>query len=96
MFKIQLALIVLIIFIVNSSLAQVATNSPLYLDLKETDSLLFEGVFNNCDFTILEYLIAEDFEFYHDENGIQYREGFIQSLRESICSDPNFKPIRKL
>ena len=64
--------------------------------LKHQDSLLFECGFNQCNFTILEDIIAKDFEFYHDENGKQDRTTFLAGFKESICSNLDKKPIRKL
>jgi CubicO group peptidase (beta-lactamase class C family) len=94
----QLSLLFTIIFILfsKSSNAQVAKDSDLFIQLKKTDSLFFEEGFNKCNFEILETYIPTDFEFYHDENGTQDREQFITAFRESICSNSERKPIRKV
>ena len=76
--------------------AQVTTDSELFIQLEKIDSLLFDEGFNKCNFIELEKLISDDFEFYHDVNGQQNREEFFITFRESLCSNPNFKPLRKL
>ena len=78
------------------STAQELTIKNLEQQLLKQDSLLFECGFNQCNFAILENVIAKNFEFYHDENGIQTRAAFFNSFKESICANPDKKPIRKL
>lgn len=94
----QFSLLFTIIFILfsNSSNAQIAKDSDLFIQLKKADSLFFEEGFNKCNFEILETYIPNDFEFYHDENGTQNKEQFITAFRESICSNTERKPIRKI
>lgn len=79
-----------------NSNAQISKDSNLFIQLKKTDSLLFEEGFNKCNFEILETYIPSDFEFYHDENGTQNKEQFFTGFRESICANPERKPIRKI
>ena len=50
--------------------AQHPTSEPLYQVLRTQDSLLFDIGFNHCDVKQFELLIADDFEFYHDQSGI--------------------------
>ena len=75
---------------------QISKESKLFQELKKTDSLFFEQGFNNCNFQILEQYIPSNFEFYHDENGLQNKEQFLKGFKESICSNPDKKPIRKV
>jgi len=75
---------------------QISKESKLFQELKIADSLFFEKGFNNCNFEILEQYIPSDFEFYHDENGVQNREQFLKGFKESICSNTKRKPIRKV
>lgn len=42
----------------------------IYDALRLRDSLLFSLVFDHCDTASLRSLISQDFEFYHDQNGI--------------------------
>ena len=75
---------------------QVAEDSELYKQLKSVDSLLFEEGFNHCNLEILKSMMHPDLQFLHDQNGMQDRDAFFQGFEESICSNPDFKPIRKL
>jgi len=84
------------ILINQFTFAQADKNSELYKELYKADSLVFEEGFNRCNFTVLEKIIHSDFEFLHDQNGIQNREEFFKVFKESICPDTNLKPIRKL
>jgi CubicO group peptidase (beta-lactamase class C family) len=75
---------------------QVAETSTLFLQLQKTDSILFEQGFNKCNLVALENLLDSNFEFYHDQNGVQDKNMFLKGFRESICENPKGKPIRKL
>src|SRR5687767_8198809 len=79
-----------------SLFAQEDEKSDLFIALKKGDSLLFEEGFNKCNIAAVEKLITADFEFYHDQNGAQDRATFLKGFKESICSNPAYKPIRKL
>tara|TARA_B100000809_G_scaffold266363_1_gene328727 strand:+ start:3543 stop:5057 length:1515 start_codon:yes stop_codon:yes gene_type:complete len=76
--------------------AQISKNSALYKTIYNHDSLLFEEGFNRCNLEIVNTLVTDDFEFYHDVNGTQDKAMFLKTFKESICSTPNRKPIRKL
>lgn len=76
--------------------AQVNADSELFNMILQSDSLLFEEGFNNCNLVMVDSIITEDFEFYHDNNGSQNKAMFLQTFKESLCSTPNRKPIRKL
>jgi len=76
--------------------AQVSEESELYKTLLKSDSLLFEEGFNNCDLELVDRILSANFEFYHDQNGIQDKSQFLNTFKESLCSTPNRKPIRKL
>jgi hypothetical protein len=67
----------------------------LFEQLKERDSLIFELGFNNCDTIQFRNLLSDDFEFYHDQNGLlESKEMFIQNI-PNLCK-MNYKPIRVL
>lgn len=67
----------------------------LFEQLKERDSLIFKLGFNNCDTAQLRKLLSDDFEFYHDQNGLmESKELFIQNI-PNLCK-MNYKPIRVL
>lgn len=75
---------------------QLEKSDTLYTELKVLDSLLFEEGFNKCRLTIVDSIVSANFEFYHDQNGIQDKPLFLKGFRESLCSNPERKPIRKL
>lgn len=70
--------------------------SKLYEDIAKKDYALFEQGFNKCELSVFESLLHKEFEFYHDENGVQQQPEFIKGFKDNICSDPKKKPIRKL
>lgn len=76
--------------------AQLPRTSPLFRELKTQDSTFFERSFNLCDSNYLKTAIHPDLIFFHDQGGIQNREQFLEAVRNNICGNPNFKPIRKV
>lgn len=50
--------------------AMPSEHQRVYDALRLRDSLLFSLVFDHCDTVSLRSLISQDFEFYHDQNGI--------------------------
>lgn len=76
--------------------AQVDKNDPLFISLKQQDSIFFERGFNNCDMDYLEQAVHKDLVFFHDQGGFQDRAVFFENVRKNLCADPNKKPIRKL
>ena len=85
-----------ILFIFQPTTAQVSEDNILFLQLEKMDSLVFTEGFNKCNLVTLERIIVKDFEFYHDVGGIQEKEGFLENMKNNICSTPNNKPIRIL
>ncbi|MGV7105753.1 serine hydrolase [Flavobacterium sp. U410] len=92
----QLLFTIIVLLIVKNSSAQNNYNSDLFIELKKADSLLFNEGFNKCNIEVLQSLMHKDLQFMHDQNGLQNREEFFKGFEESICSNQNFKPIRKL
>ncbi len=92
----RLIFVIVIIFITNYSISQVPKNSSLFIELKKADSLIFKEGFNKCNYTALKKVLHKDLEFIHDQNGTANLEEFYESFTNSICSNPNVKPIRKL
>lgn len=76
--------------------AQADKKSPLFLELKQQDSLFFERSFNQCDITYLESRMAQDLKFYHDQSGFQDRKKFFENIQQYICAPSTKKPIRKV
>jgi len=67
----------------------------LFEELRIKDSLIFDLGFNTCDTVILRSLLSDDFEFYHDQNGLlESKEVFIQNI-PNLCK-MNYRPIREL
>lgn len=76
--------------------AQLPRTSPLFRELKTQDSIFFERSFNQCDLDYLKTAVHKDLIFFHDKGGIQNREQFLEAMKNNICGNPDFKPIRKL
>ncbi len=91
--KFNICIFLLFIFISNLH-AQIAQNSPLFLELKKQDSIFFERGFNNCDINYLEKHVDDNLKFYHDKGGFQDKKLFLERTHQNICSNPNQKPIR--
>lgn len=54
----------------------------LYVLIQEKDSLLFQVGFNQIDTAMVASLIAEDFEFFHDEHGLMNtKQDFLNSIQ---------------
>ncbi|WAC03247.1 nuclear transport factor 2 family protein [Lacinutrix neustonica] len=70
--------------------AQASIKSELFITLKQSDSLLFNNGFNTCDIKPFETLIADDFEFYHDQSGVtSSKEVFIIGIKDGLCNAKN-------
>ncbi|MAO09035.1 MAG: DUF4440 domain-containing protein [Alteromonas sp.] len=91
MMKIYIYILFVLGFLTTN--AQETSNSELFKILQEKDSLLFNRAFNHCESFWLEELIAKDFEFYHDQGGINdSKEAFLKTMKEGICHPNN--PIK--
>lgn len=83
--RIQVIVIITILFS-NISNAQITKNNELYQTLKVKDSLFFEG-FNTCNLAMIEELLPEKFEFFHDKDGLtSSKDVFISNLKKNLCS----------
>ena len=70
--------------------------SELYKTLYTKDSLLFNVGFNQCDITVFERLVSENFEFYHDQSGVTSSKAtFIDGTRNGLCK-LDYQPLRAL
>src|SRR5690606_12506692 len=88
--------ILLLIVWAFHSYGQVRTDDPLYLALKEKDSLLFSVGFNHCNMQRFENLVSPDFEFFHDQSGsVKSKAEFMTSIRDRLCR-MNYKAEREL
>lgn len=62
----------------------------------EKDSLFWSG-YNTCDYGIMESLLAQEVEFYHDKGGVMMGlPAVMKATRENICGNPNRKTRREL
>ena len=78
-------------------MAQGTASGDMSVTFARLDSMIFEASFNRCDHSVLQDLIHEDFEFYHDTGGLETsKAAFIKTIEQNICSNPDMKPIRKL
>ena len=93
--KKQIISILISTFVSLCATAQVSKTSELFLELKKQDSVFFERAFNLCDMEYLNNAVHKDLIFFHDQSGIQTKADFLKKTRENICSNPNYKPIRK-
>ena len=68
----------------------------LFLQLKVCDSVLFNLGFNECNLEVFDTLVADDFEFYHDQSGITPNKAeFISGTKNGLCK-MDYRAIRKL
>jgi len=52
-----------------------AQSQALFDEIAAADKALFDAVFNTCDVKALRELVADDFEFYHDKDGLSETTG---------------------
>lgn len=88
--------IVALVALVNAGFGQNLSDEDLFKILETRDELLFDRAFNKCETGLLETLIADDFEFFHDQAGITpSKKAFIKSISDGICK-LTYKPRREL
>ncbi len=63
-----------------------ALTQELYDEIAAVDQKLFAAVFDTCDIPALTALVADDFEFYHDKDGLSSTTGaqFVKAI-EGTC-----------
>lgn len=88
-------LFILFLFLQFFTSAQVDKNSELYQTILSKDSLLFTVGFNTCDVSQFEKLTSENFEFFHDKDGISDKKKFINDLKNGLCGNPNNYQARR-
>lgn len=70
-----------------STVAQ-KNEAELFQLLLQKDNDIFTVAFVTCDVSLLEPIIAEDLEFYHDKSGIDTgKDNFIESLKNGVCKN---------
>lgn len=81
-----LNLVGLLVVSVNILNAQVPKESVLFQTLKEKDKQMFSVGFNQCNIEEVEKLTYENFEFYHDKDGVTgSKEDFIKVIEDDLC-----------
>lgn len=92
--KIYLVLLLVSFFVAWSDVAKSQNATPkyqrtvskeLYDSIAVLDSIFFNA-YNNCNLKILDSLISEDLEFYHDKGGLSTsKTEIMQALKNNIC-----------
>lgn len=75
----------------SNKLAQTSTfqytppDKALYDTIVRMDSVFFEA-YNNCRITVIDSMISQDVEFYHDQGGLSTSQPqLVEALRKNIC-----------
>jgi ketosteroid isomerase-like protein len=90
-----LAIVLACPVIANSAVAAEPTGGPragpgqtqeLYDEIAAMDARLFAAVFDTCDIATLATLVTDDFEFFHDKDGLSSTSGaqFVKAI-EGTC-----------
>ena len=67
------------------SAQQATTSESLTQVVAGLDAALF-GAYNACDMAALDRLVADDLEFFHDNDGLSVgKQVFLDSTRKNIC-----------
>lgn len=68
-----------------ASVSSAAPTDQLFEELRAMDAKLFDSSFKNCDPSVVQAIVTDDFEFYHDRGGLIATNGaqFVQRVRES-------------
>jgi hypothetical protein len=78
-----------------------AASQALFDEIAAADKTLFGAVFDTCDVKVLRGLVADDFEFYHDKDGLSEKSGaqFVDDVAkhcERIEKGVDFRARREL
>jgi len=78
-----------------------AQSQALFDEIAAADKALFDAVFNTCDVKAARELVADDFEFYHDKDGLSETSGakFVDDVAqhcERIEKGVDFRARREL
>ncbi|HET7065541.1 MAG TPA: nuclear transport factor 2 family protein [Rudaea sp.] len=78
-----------------------AATQMLFDEIAAADRKLFDAVFNTCDAKAVRELVADDFEFYHDKDGLNETSGahFVDDIAkhcERIEKGVDFRARREL
>ena len=78
-----------------------AATKELTEEIAAQDKALFAAVFDTCDVAALKELVADDFEFFHDKNGLMETTGakFVDDIAqhcERVRQGVDFRSRREL
>ena len=78
-----------------------AVTKELFDEIAAKDKALFAAAFDTCDLDVLKQLVADDFEFYHDKNGLMETSGakFVDDIGqhcERVRHGVDFRSRREL
>ncbi|MGB3471497.1 MAG: serine hydrolase [Erythrobacter sp.] len=64
------------------------TEASVASDLAALDATLFKAAFVDCDMPVVQALLAEDLEFYHDRDGLSYTSasGFVADVSRGCAT----------
>ncbi|WP_137905241.1 serine hydrolase [Chryseobacterium sp. 2VB] len=82
--------------LMNITQAQTEKTDPLYKTIMSKDSLFFSVGYNTCNIKLMENLLSEKFEFYHDKGGFEDREKFIIDFKNGLCKSPETYQIKRV
>lgn len=91
--KIYLAIVMLFVFLAvsNVTMSQTApkyqrnVSKEFYDNIVALDSIFFNA-YNNCNLDVMDSLISEDLEFYHDKGGLSTsKKDVMKGLKNNIC-----------
>ncbi len=64
---------------------QKTVKQEFYDAIAQTDSIFFNG-YNTCNLVLVDSMISEDLEFYHDVTGLSTsKKDVMQALKNNIC-----------
>jgi len=85
--KFKLKTVIVVFFVASITHLNAQSESELFNTLKAKDNLLFEVGFNECNLDVMEKLVTNDIEFYHDKDGItKSKKKFLASIKDNLCT----------
>ncbi|MBL7727264.1 MAG: nuclear transport factor 2 family protein [Dinghuibacter sp.] len=69
----------------GNSFSYTPADGVLYETITRYDSLFFHA-YNNCKLEVMDSLLSENIEFYHDRGGLSTsKKGLLEALKNNIC-----------
>ncbi|WP_264553299.1 class A beta-lactamase-related serine hydrolase [Flavobacterium sp. N2038] len=91
----KILLLGILLFCNQTVSSQEEKNSELYKTIMSRDSLLFNVGFNTCDVSQFENLYSDQFEFFHDRDGISNKAEFLYNFKNGLCKSPETYRARR-